>query len=137
MSLFRQHRDSGLFRLRLLKTKRVCVYIHKITTVDPPATYPHNHGCDFISVGLGGWYSEALFDDPTVTPQQAREVRRKRWNVHRMRNTQAHRIVGISGPAVYTLFVAYRLTEEPAHAFDPEGNLVSLREMYIQIFGPK
>ena len=102
MSLFRQHSGSTLYRLRLLKTKRVCVYIHKITTADPPNSWPHDHGCDFISIGLSGWYSEALYDEPRRRPERSRVIVRGPRHGHRMRNAQAHRILHLSGPAVYT-----------------------------------
>lgn len=117
---FRQYHGSPICRLKVVKNSRFTVFLHKITSADPEGTYPHDHGCDFFSLGLRGSYVEELFDDP-MDQSKVRKVKRGTARAHVMRNSQAHRILSLSRDNVYTLFITWNFAHRPAWAYGPEG----------------
>lgn len=117
---FRQYHGSPIERLKIVKNSKFTIFLHKITSADPEGTYPHDHGCDFFSVGLRGSYLEQVFDNP-MDQTKFRYVRRGLGQGHIMRNSQAHRILSLSRDSVYTLFITFNFAHRPAWAYGPDG----------------
>lgn len=92
-----------LVRLRILQTPWFGVYLHDIHEDDGDRD-PHNHPWSFVSIVLRGWYMERLYPDP-LGDRQEYDIRiHRRWSVHRMDRTSAHRIV-LAGPKLKTLIL--------------------------------
>jgi hypothetical protein len=108
------------------------VRVNRITKADDERAFPHNHGCDFISVGLSGWYVENVYKADDVDAG-FRTSKRSRFNVHRMNNTQLHKIAEVSDKPAYTLFVTFNYAHKPPLAYGPNGEVETMGEMYNRL----
>lgn len=82
------------------------VYLHQITAPDPGLDM-HDHPWAFASWIVRGGYSEMYAE--ARTPELPRFRRWRRWSIHRMRQTDAHRIVDVE-PGTVTLVLRGRKT---------------------------
>lgn len=85
-----------LFRRRLIQTPRFGIYVHDIYEADDGP--PHNHPWSFVSIVLRGAYTEELHEHPMNGDGccdglcSYRQLWR-RWSIHRMGKTSAHKIL--------------------------------------------
>jgi hypothetical protein len=106
--------------------------LNRITVPDDEEAFPHNHGCDFVSIGLKGWYSENVFKADAVEDGFVNHMRR-RFNIHRMNNTQLHKIASVSDTPAYTLFITFNYAHKPPLAYGPNGEVETMGEMYTRL----
>jgi predicted metal-dependent enzyme (double-stranded beta helix superfamily) len=115
-----------------IHNSKFTVRVNRITVSDDARAFPHNHGCDFISIGLRGWYAEDVYEAANVEKGSKRHLRAM-FNVHRMNNTQLHKIAAVSEKPAYTLFVTFNYAHKPPLAYGPNGEVETMGEMYRRL----
>lgn len=92
-----------LVRLRIIQTPWFGIYLHDIHEPDADRD-PHNHPWSFVSIVLRGDYIEYVFPEPLSDLSKPLVKLHRRFSMHRMGRTSAHRIVGC-GPRLRTLIL--------------------------------
>ena len=114
-----------LTRLRIVQTPYFGIFLHDIHEDDSDRCC-HNHPWTFFSFVVRGWYSERLYPNPVVDPQNYVVKVHRRFSLHRMDRESAHRLTyaetGLKtlifvGPrrATWALFDAGRFVEWQAY----------------------
>jgi hypothetical protein len=105
----------------LFKGKRVTISLNSLEKVPYRPPFPHDHSCDFLSVGLKGGYKEMLFFQPADDLSDKAEVKRGFGNLHFMKNKRAHYITEILGDSALTIFVTWNYLHKPSMIYSPYG----------------
>jgi hypothetical protein len=92
-----------LVRLRVLQTPWGGCYVHDIHEDDGDRA-PHNHPWSFFSFVARGHYVERYYPKPIEQPDYYVLKCHRRFSVHRMGRTAAHRIVE-AGPGLKTVIL--------------------------------
>ena len=96
-----------LVRLRIIQTPWFALYLHDIHEPDGDRD-PHNHPWPFLSFVLRGYYIEKVYDDPghprLAVSSHYVEKKHRRFSVHRMGRSSAHRIVE-AAPGLKTIII--------------------------------
>lgn len=101
---FRYKPQHGIIELlQIFATPWLTVQLHYIKNPDPTGMY-HDHPWSFLSFILKGHYSEDVWNDP-YHPEPDKIRTRRRFSLHKISNTEAHRITECD-PATVTLFFA-------------------------------
>lgn len=114
-----------LRRLRIIQTPWFGLYLHWINEPDS-ARHVHDHPWNFWSLVLRGGYSEQVHER---FGDRGRIAVRHHWSIHRMRTSQAHRIMNVL-PSTLTLVLTGRRTR--TWCFWTETGKVPWRE-YLDI----
>lgn len=111
-----------LVRLRIVQTPWLSVYVHDIHQPDTDRD-PHNHPWTFWSLVLRGGYTEQLHPIPYVHVDTWRTNTWRRFSLHRMDRSSAHRIVHAQ-PGLKTLVITGRRRSTWGFFTQPWGGFV-------------
>lgn len=129
---FNDRGGSSMSFVQFVHNSRFSVRLNKITVADDERAFPHQHGCDFVSIGLLGSYTEDLYEMRNVT-SPFRRANRGMFNVHRMNNDRLHKIAAVSKRPAYTLFITFNYAHKPPLAYGPNGEVETMGEMYRRL----
>ena len=107
--------------MTLLTTKTMSISIHRISKVDIDTLWPHDHGLDFLSIGLTGRYTEELYLTPATDLSNKVVKTWKAGSAHVMRNNRAHRIIEATEKPSYTLFLTWNYKGEKTKMYTKHG----------------
>lgn len=96
-----------LARLRIIQTPWFGVYLHDIHEPDGDRD-PHNHPWSFLSIVLRGSYTEVVHPYPELSRDTQYQQHWRRFSIHRMGRSSAHRIVHLDRPLKTLLLVGPR-----------------------------
>lgn len=108
---------------------RVGIFLHRIDGPDPGKD-PHDHPWPFVTLILRGGYSEVVADTRRAATSITTRRTWRRWSIHRMPLTVAHRIVAVE-PGTISLVVRGRKSRrwgfyQPRIIDERTGRTVSL-----------
>lgn len=117
--------EQYLTRLRIVDTPWFGIYLHDIFHPDDGRN-PHDHPWPFLSIVLRGEYTEKVYPYPeNGRPGNWGEKTHKRFSIHRMGTSGAHRIVHAS-PRLKTLII--RGKRRPGWGFYTEKGYIPWQE---------